>query len=69
MSGSIPLVPRSVTCPSCQGEALYASTNPWRPFCSARCKGVDFGAWASEHYSVAAAPTTTLGPAEDSSVN
>ncbi len=24
--------------------------NPYRPFCSARCKGVDLGAWASEEF-------------------
>ena len=28
--------------------------NPWRPFCSQRCRGADLGAWASEGYRVAA---------------
>jgi len=28
--------------------------NKHRPFCSARCKGLDLGAWASDQYRVAA---------------
>lgn len=44
---------RWVTCPQCQGRSLFAPTNPYRPFCSARCKGVDLGAWASEQFRVA----------------
>jgi endogenous inhibitor of DNA gyrase (YacG/DUF329 family) len=35
---------------------VYSTTNAYRPFCSARCKNNDFGAWASEGYSVAAEP-------------
>eukprot|EP01034_Spumella_vulgaris_P046377 gene46377-57829_t len=27
-------------------QTSYSSVNPYRPFCSARCKGVDLGAWA-----------------------
>ncbi len=42
--------PRQVRCPACAGMSLYSSTNPYRPFCSARCKGVDLGAWASEEF-------------------
>ncbi len=49
--------PRSVRCPACGQPALYAPENPFRPFCSARCQGQDFGAWANEAYRVGAAPT------------
>lgn len=42
--------PRLVRCPACAGQSLYSSTNPYRPFCSVRCKGVDLGAWASEEF-------------------
>jgi endogenous inhibitor of DNA gyrase (YacG/DUF329 family) len=49
---------RIVTCPTCGGESVYASENPYRPFCSERCKNVDFGAWASESYRVPAPPTS-----------
>lgn len=45
-----------VRCPVCQRPALFAPANPWRPFCSERCRGIDFGAWASEGYRVAAEP-------------
>lgn len=46
---------RIVRCPRCGGDSLYAASNPSRPFCSARCKNNDFGAWASETYRVAKA--------------
>jgi endogenous inhibitor of DNA gyrase (YacG/DUF329 family) len=39
-----------VTCPTCRGDSVYASSNPYRPFCSQRCKSNDFGAWASENF-------------------
>ncbi len=26
--------------------------NPWRPFCSERCKLIDFDKWTSEEYRV-----------------
>jgi endogenous inhibitor of DNA gyrase (YacG/DUF329 family) len=45
--------PRIVRCPSCGGDSVYAPSNPYRPFCSARCKGIDLGAWASESFRVA----------------
>ena len=40
----------TVTCPQCGGDSLYAPSNPWRPFCSERCKKIDLGAWANEDY-------------------
>ena len=50
-------VPRRVVrCPGCGGDSVYAISNPWRPFCSERCRGNDLGAWSSEGYRVAARP-------------
>jgi len=46
-----------VKCPACRQLTHYAPSNPWRPFCSARCKGVDLGAWADENYRVAVQPS------------
>ena len=43
-------VERKVRCPACEALTLYSPRNPYRPFCSARCKGLDFGAWASESF-------------------
>ncbi len=45
---------RRVPCPTCGRPAVYAASNRYRPFCSARCRGVDLGTWASEGYRVAA---------------
>jgi endogenous inhibitor of DNA gyrase (YacG/DUF329 family) len=44
--------PRVVRCPACGGDSIYAPSNPYRPFCSERCKNMDFGAWASESFRV-----------------
>lgn len=43
---------RQVRCPQCGGNALYAPENPWRPFCTERCKQIDLGCWASESYRI-----------------
>lgn len=49
---------RTVTCPGCKGPSRYAPDNPFRPFCSQRCRNLDLGAWANEQFRVAAdAPT------------
>jgi uncharacterized protein len=45
--------PRLVRCPACGGDSVYAPDNPFRPFCSQRCKNLDLGAWASESFRVA----------------
>ena len=51
---SAPTAPRKVRCPACQGWSLFSPANPWRPFCSERCKQMDLGAWASEGFRVPA---------------
>lgn len=48
--------PRIVRCPGCGGDSVYGADNPFRPFCSATCKGIDLGAWSSEEYRMAAKP-------------
>jgi hypothetical protein len=44
--------PRIVRCPACGGDSVFAPSNPYRPFCSERCKSIDLGAWASEQFRV-----------------
>ena len=39
-----------VKCPSCHREVEYNAKNEFRPFCSERCKLIDFGAWADEEF-------------------
>ena len=51
---SEPFKPTTVRCPGCGGDSRYAADNPNRPFCSARCKHMDFGAWANEQFRVEA---------------
>lgn len=48
MKSSEPLAP---PCPTCRQAVPWAG-NPWRPFCSERCKMIDLGAWAEERYRV-----------------
>ncbi|WP_434513978.1 DNA gyrase inhibitor YacG [Dechloromonas sp. ARDL1] len=43
---------RKVRCPQCGEDALWAPENPWRPFCSERCKQIDLGCWASDSYRI-----------------
>jgi uncharacterized protein len=39
----------SMKCPTCKKETEYAG-NPYRPFCSERCKLIDLGKWAGGEY-------------------
>ena len=40
-----------VKCPSCGKQTEYHG-NEFRPFCSERCKLLDFGAWADEEFAL-----------------
>ncbi len=42
-----------VKCPYC-GKEVEFSGNEFRPFCSERCKLLDFGEWADGNYSLPA---------------
>ncbi len=35
-------------CPQCRQSAVLGTDNPWRPFCSRKCKLIDFGDWLDE---------------------
>ena len=37
-------------CPTCRRPVEHSIDNPWRPFCSQRCKLIDLGAWAAEKH-------------------
>ena len=53
----MPRAPLTVRCPNCGDKAPYAADNPWRPFCSERCRSQDLGAWATERFRIAAPPS------------
>ena len=42
-----------VKCPICGRETEFEN-NEFRPFCSERCKILDFGSWADESYALPA---------------
>lgn len=41
-----------IPCPSCQKLTVWSVENPFRPFCSQRCKLIDFGGWANETHAI-----------------
>jgi len=46
-----------VKCPTCQKETEWSEQNPFRPFCSDRCKILDLGAWAMEKHAIPVDPS------------
>mgnify|MGYP005753849077 CR=1 FL=1 len=48
--------PLTVACPQCQKKVVWSEQNPYRPFCSERCKLIDLGAWADESHRIAGEP-------------
>ena len=52
--------PRTVRCPTCQGPSVWSAENPYKPFCSERCRLIDLGAWANEEYRVPVAENDGL---------
>jgi len=42
----------SVACPQCKKPVLMTPDFPERPFCSKRCKDIDFGGWAAEEFRI-----------------
>lgn len=43
---------RILACPTCKKPVRWAPSNPYRPFCSKRCRLIDFGAWANESHKI-----------------
>ena len=65
MSSIPPRSARTVACPACGKPTLFAPANPWRPFCSDRCKLSDLGAWSSEEYRIPAKEDEEPAPDAD----
>ena len=55
-------MPEMIRCPVCRTPARWEG-NPYRPFCSERCKLQDLGQWASESYRV---PGENVAGSDDS---
>jgi hypothetical protein len=56
--------PPIVSCPTCGAAVKWTAGNPWKPFCSERCKLIDLGQWATEKYRV---PAEEQEPEDDAS--
>lgn len=50
---------RTIKCPQCGHLTIYSPENPFRPFCSERCKIIDLGGWASESFKIPDAETSS----------
>jgi endogenous inhibitor of DNA gyrase (YacG/DUF329 family) len=58
-----------IICPACKNITTWEE-NPFRPFCSERCKLIDLGAWASDEYRIPGKPVETDdSPGEDKEEN
>jgi hypothetical protein len=53
-----------IKCPTCQKSVVWSEENPWRPFCSERCKLIDLGDWIEERHRI---PDSADAPDSDSS--
>ncbi|MEE9141999.1 MAG: DNA gyrase inhibitor YacG [Gammaproteobacteria bacterium] len=57
MSRTLP----TVDCPHCSETVVWSSDNPYRPFCSERCRLIDLGDWFNEEHAI---PGETAAPKE-----
>lgn len=53
-----------VKCPTCGKLIEYSTDNPYRPFCSERCKLIDLGAWANDEYLIEGEPGSAMSLSE-----
>lgn len=55
---------KTYKCPQCGKETVWEG-NPFRPFCSERCKLIDLGSWASGEYRIAGGKKPEEEPEHD----
>ncbi|MGZ5278382.1 MAG: DNA gyrase inhibitor YacG [Pseudobdellovibrionaceae bacterium] len=61
---------RKVKCPYCGNDSIFAPENPFRPFCTERCRLLDLGMWADETFRVPSDEKVSIQdpmPGDDSS--
>jgi endogenous inhibitor of DNA gyrase (YacG/DUF329 family) len=46
----------TVKCPNCEKQLTWTEQEQFKPFCSERCKLIDFGEWATEQKSIPGEP-------------
>ena len=52
MTPTDPKETRKIHCPQCNVTIRWSTDNPYRPFCSERCKLIDLGQWATGSYRI-----------------
>jgi endogenous inhibitor of DNA gyrase (YacG/DUF329 family) len=52
VSNARPAAGRAIVCPGCGAQTVWSQENPFRPFCSERCRLIDFGQWATGAYRI-----------------
>lgn len=56
---------RIIPCPTCRKRVRWSEKSPYRPFCSKRCRLIDFGEWADERYRIPGEKTRLPSGEED----
>ena len=51
-----------IPCPTCGVLLAWSADNPFRPFCSERCRLVDLGGWLEERYRIPGEPVGESEP-------
>jgi len=62
LTANSPEKARRTKCPTCGKPVVWSTKNPWRPFCSERCKLIDLGEWIEERHRI---PDTGENPETD----
>lgn len=52
-------------CPQCEALVAISAANPWRPFCSRRCKLLDLEGWFTERHVIPGESEDGLSPDGD----
>ena len=55
----------TIRCAICDQPTTHGSANPWRPFCSERCKLLDLSRWLGGEYVI---PGGEAGPDADDGI-
>ena len=58
-------MPKTLDCPQCGEAAAMSAQNPWRPFCSKRCRDRDLLKWLDDGYALPGPPSFDDNPQED----
>jgi uncharacterized protein len=56
---------RMVRCPRCGEGVQWLPSSEYRPFCSARCKLGDLGAWANDEYRIPSETPPEIGEIDE----